>query len=629
MPTVKLAGGRQVATAALPDARKTAHESDLSTGAGLEDAKGRKWGQVAQLGQAVGQVAHVLGAEAIQMRAKAVDEANDVARLKWTNALHEWEQQTLYDPTAGALMLKGESALGVPEAVDASFTKLASDVAAGLSTDTQRLQFAKDKEQFGSSVAIQVRRHVATEMQTFRGNQLQARVVNGKNAAITNALDPRRVGIELATTIDDMKLHAPALGVPPEQVQQQIEALQNAVHVGVVERLLALDQTKKATAYFQEVKGDLTLTGEAIADLEHKLDTATTAQTGLSTAGKLWATLGPKSDVDPINLDTMETAAREQFADDPKALEATLHYLRERKAGVDAGRKEREDATSSAVWIKVSQGARLADVQRMPEFLALPGRAQAQVSNSIVDRAASRANQAYYEEGRAASREGREQTGKERKGWARYWELNDPTTLTRQSDAALNAMRGDLGDDHVNRLLTQKRALDKGEEAVRAATIDDDLFKTTAMSAGLDAYSPKTDAEKSDLGQLKNTVETAIDAEQRQTGKALTRDRKQTITREIVDTKVRLSEWGRDPTRVAALVSNADDRDRAYVPLADVPAVALAQYLNYARSLNPSTQRLPDAEIRTRFAERIQRAYARRVLGGTLAEIQAIIQGQE
>jgi len=183
---------------------------------------------------------------------------------------------------------------------------------------------------------------------------------------------------------------------------------------------------------------------------------------------------------------------------------------------------------------------------------------------------------------------------------------------------------------YVNRLMTKKRALTKSADAVHSASIDEDLFKTTAQAAGLNPYGEKLSAdEKADLGQLRNAVESAIDAEQRSTGKAIGRDRKQQIMRELTDQRVMLNTWGRDREKIAATVVNSDDRQTAYVPIGKVPPAALGQYFNYIRSVSPAAQGMTDDQIRTRFEDRLQRAYARRMIGGSTQEIQAILTGQD
>jgi hypothetical protein len=355
----------------------------------------------------------------------------------------------------------------------------------------------------------------------------------------------------------------------------------------------------------------------------------------LDASEELWATLGPQGDADPIQLDKMETEARERFSDTPEVMKLTIGMLRERKAGVDASRREREEQTTGALWARASEGASLRDLTAMPEFLAAPGRLQAQLVDYMNNRAytaearaAARAARAESEEGRAFTRENRRQQQIERAGWAKYWELSDPSKLKDMNDNQLNMLRGELGDDHVNRLFDQKRKQSAGADKVHAATIDDDLFKTTANAAGLPAYDAKSEADKAMLGQLKNAVETAIDVEQQQTGKPITRDRKEQIMRGIVDQRVMLDTWFKDPERIAAVV-RPEDRAKAYVPIAQIPPRRLGSVLNYLRGMAPQLQGWTDAQLRQRYEDRIQRAYAHQVLGASAGEIAAILEGKD
>lgn len=624
MPTVRTYGTRRVAFDPLPDVRRTAAETSLSTGVGVEEAKAQKAQAIGGFGRQLGQVGQQFAAIALDEKRKA-DEA---ALLEADNALARWENARMYHPQSGALMVRGKEAQGLPEEIGGEYEKAADEIAGTLKTPEQRAAFAKLRAKRGIDVDLTLRRHVYGEMRSFYADELKGFVENSTNAAIANANDPRRIGDELNKIEQAITRGGPRVGLSPEQTEAALGAARTQIHTGVVHRLISENKDKQARAYFEGVK-DQVVTGEARAQLEQQLDIATTQGDGLRTAEALWSQMGPKSDAAPIELDKMETAAREKYADDPKTLKATIDFLRERKAGVDASRREREETTAGTVWIAASQGATLSQVTRMPDFLKLPGRSQAQVTDYIVSRNEREANRALAAEGRAFTAGQRAEALKEKKGWARYWEQSQPAVLAQTSENALQAMRGELGDDHVNRLLTQKRAIMKSDDTVRAATIDDDLFKTTAQSAGLDAYSPKTDDERSALGQLKNAVETAIDLEQQRVGKALTREQKQVIMHRITDQKVMLNRWFTDPEAIAAMVTNPADRAAAYVPIAKVPPQTLAQYLNYARSLSPQMSKLSDAEVSSRFRDRIQRAYALRVLGGSRAEIEAAMKGEE
>lgn len=633
MPTVTY-GPRKVVTAALPGVRKTAAETEASTGVGVDQARGAKWGAIAQVGHTVGELGRVIGQEAITAKAEAAQFAHDVALVEADNKIAAWELDKVHGPQ-GALSKQGKAAMGTPEAIGDAYTAFVGEIAQSLGTDRQRLDFAKLASNRQQAMDLTLRRHVNQEMTAYAAGELDASVKLAQNDAIANAQDPARVGRALDNAVGVIALLGPSTGMGPDAIKVAVAQTRSATHVGVIENLLATKQTMQARAYFAEAREQIH--GAAIPKLEAMITAANVQTAGLHTAEDIWTKLGPKGESDPINLDTMETEARTRYADDPETLESTIRFLRERKAGVDAGRKDREEANTGALWVAVSKGASLADLSQSPAFLAAPGKLQAQLMDSIVSRAEHEANRRYADEGRAAAAESRAYTreqradaAKEKAGWVRYWELSEPASLAKMTDAQINAQRGTLGDDHANRLLTQKRALGKSEDAVRAATIDDDLFKTTAQSAGIDAYSPKTDDQKTELGQLRNAVETAIDVAQQAKGKLLSRDEKATVMHTIIDRKVMLDRWLTDPEKVAATVVKPEDRAVAYVPIAKIPALPLGQYLNYVRGLTADTQRMTESELKARFGPRIQRAYALRLLGGvTTPQLEAILQGKE
>lgn len=632
MPTVSTYGGRKVATERIPGVRKTAAETPTSEGAGLEEARAGKFGALARFGGTVAAVGEEAYKQANIVKQEEARKADELVLLARGNELDSFVNKTLYDPQSGALTVKGEASLGLSQRVGDEFEKFSGQIAQRLTSDRQRLAFERMRAQGRQHLDLTLEQHTFSEMQRFAGQELQAKVTNKVNEAMTYATQPQRIGAALNEALDSIRRFGPQIGMGPEEIKKRIDATTTQVHSGVIDQLLAQGHAKAAGIYFEETRGQIN--GEAIAGIEKAIDTADTAQLGLKTATDLWTAHGPKGDTDPINLDVMEDAAREKFSDDPKALEATIRFLRERKAGVDASRQDRAEATSGAVWVAASKGVSLDQISRMPEFLKLPGKAQAQVSDYIVGHANQAESRAAAAESRAYTRDLRAASKKEQQGWARYWDLSTPATLDATSENALQSLRGELGDEHVNRLLTQKRALAKSENVVREATIDSDLFNVTAESAGLDPYGKKsqqTDAERAELGYLKNAVETAIDVEQQKKGGILSRDEKQKVMRAITDQRVLITHnwFAADRQHVAATITNPDDRAKAYVPVTKIPPALLAQSLNYVRGLNSQTQQMPDGELQRRFIDRIQRAYALRLLGATRAEMEAVLQGTD
>lgn len=622
---------RRVAVSALPGARRTAAETATSRGADLAQARGegsaRVWEAVSRAAAPIER----MGQEMFrQIQIEERQKANEVALLAARNKLSEWKNRALYDPQNGAFTKKGADSMTVPEDIGADFDKTADEITASLGTDEQKAAFARMLAEERENVDLSVRRHVFQEMQTYRAGELKSTVANASNAATLAADDPREVARQIAIGVEAIKTNAPRLGSGPEETEEQVRAFQSATHVGVIRNLATQGKDKQAKAYFEEAVARGEISGDQKDDVQAMLETASTQGEGLRSAREIWAQFGPKGDKDPIEFDKMEEEVARRYGDDPKQYAATMAFLKERKAAIDVARKEREETIGGNLWRAAASGSSLEAIQRMPEYLEAPGRVQAQITDYIVGKLERQASRAAAEESRAFTAEQRGQARKERKGWGRFWELSNPQTLSKMSDNQLEMLRGELGDDHVNRLHEMKRRATEPAN-LREATVDDDAFKVAAQKRGLDAFDPDDD-EKVQLGQLRDAVETQIDAEQRAAGnKEISRERKDQIIAEIMDKRVSVTTWGglSSEERIAATVQNPNDRAKAFVPIAKMPEQVIASYLNYARSLSPALQRMGDKELRDRLASRMQRAYGLRLLGASGDEIRAALKGND
>lgn len=637
MPVVQTYGPQKADLAPLPGVRKTAAETPASLGAGVAQAEGQQADVLAGIGRQGMQIA---ASEYEKLQQQSRDDADQAARLDWQNKLANFEKDTINDPEHGVLTVNGIDAMGLPPRVTDAYNKLADSIASVLSNDRQRMAFAKDRQERGQSIDLQVLRHVDQQVKTYHANELDATVKGAQELAISKAQDPHGAGLELQRGADALVTSGPKLfGWGPEETRQKVQDFYSRAHVGIVENLIDNQKIDAARLYYQDAKDGIN--GDQRGRLEKALELAGTTQAGLDTATTIWQQLGPKDDDAPINLDQMENAALDKFKNQPEAYRATVGFLREKKAAVDASRQDRAQQISGDVWLAASQGQSLQQIRQMKAFRDLPPRAQVQVQDYMIGRmehaaniAAADENRAYLHESRIYTMEQRQQAEKERAGWSRYWDASRPEVLDQTSEGALQSMRGDLGDDLVNRLLTQKRALVKGEETVRAVTLDDAMFKTIANSAGVKAYpgpgAPLSEDEKAQLGQLQDVVKAAIDREQVARGKTLGREEKQKLMQGIVDQKVMLDYWWpfSDQAKVAALVTG-EERGIAYVPMAQIPASALTQALTYIRQVDANMKGKSDDDVRKTYTDRIQRAYARRLTGGTRAEMEAVLQGKQ
>jgi hypothetical protein len=274
MPTVRTYGGSKVETEALPGARLTAAQTPLSEGAGLGEAEEQRGQAFEKLGAGVTKV----GDTALTLEDQATKRANDIAVLNAESQLSTWENGQVYDPQNGALTKTGNAAFGLPETLGNAFSDKADEISNGLNNDDQRYAFEKIKLQHGQNLDLLLQRHVAQESRRYEGQELASSIENHTQAAIANAMDPRRVGVELQTIVDNIQTHGTNLGYGPEQLKQAIDDSRSKVHVGVIEQMLSAEQPQAAQVYFDEVNKEGQINGDQIARIEKALKEGTIRQ---------------------------------------------------------------------------------------------------------------------------------------------------------------------------------------------------------------------------------------------------------------------------------------------------------------------------------------------------------------
>lgn len=239
---------RQVGLDALPGVRLTAAETPEAEGAGVAEAQ-------AQEGQAlagVGAKTAALGEEYFgKIEEEGRRQGDEIAVLNATKQLG----QTRSDLDLKAKATRGADANGVPDMVEGEFNDSADKIGNALTNPTQKIAFAKVRQSMWMQLNDTVTTHVASQIQQYQGQELQAAVDNSRNFAGQNATNPVIIGQELQRTRSLIQTHARDLGFGPEETQKQIDAAVSAIHVDVLNNLIAQNQTKAAKTYFEEATG--------------------------------------------------------------------------------------------------------------------------------------------------------------------------------------------------------------------------------------------------------------------------------------------------------------------------------------------------------------------------------------
>lgn len=519
MPTVQAYGNRKVATEAIPGVRRQSAETNASAGVDLANAQARTDEAAAGLGATAAGVGIAITRDVRTAQDEERHRADQVAVFNAENQLAEWENKRLYDPQQGALGIKGQAALALPEQVGGEFQDLAGKVADGLTTPRQKEAFARVSLQRQRNLDLTLRRHTYQEMQTFEGNVLQATVENARNEAIQNATDPRRVGMALDRAVTAIKASGPRLGLPPEQVQEQVDAATSATHVGVIGQLLATDQTKTASIYFDETKSQIK--GEALAHIEKALE-----------EGRLRKDSQQKADA-IIGAGGTLTQQREKARaiDDPKLRDEVTQRIEHEAAVSERAAREQEAATLRGVYDVLDQTH---DVSRIPVpvWAGMDGSA----------RSAARSYADHLAKGVAVETDFPTYYGLMQKA------ANEPEAFATEN---LLKYRATIGDTELKQLTTMQGAIVKGEHAKADAAglsgfrTNDQILTDSLHEYGITAGGKdQTPADKAAIAELRRRLDRDLAAQEALTGKKPTNvDRQSALDKILSVSKTTPGSW--------------------------------------------------------------------------------------
>ncbi len=341
---------RQVAPTALPGVRRTAAETAASRGAGVFEAeaglaltRGRNaqvtGNAIAGFGDTVARAGAVLG----QIAMAEQQRADEVALMDADNKLSAWERKRLYDPQGGALAAKGRDSFGLPESVAGEFEKVAGEIESGLGTERQRRAFQRVKSNRSAQIDLTLRRHVLGEMQAYEAGELKAYVDNSLSDMAANASDPRRAGFELAKAVDAVQRSGPRLGLGPEQIEAQVDAVRTKGHIGVIEALISQGQPGAARAYFEEAKEQIN--GESITRVEKALREGTIRKQSQEIVDKIVAEGGTLT----------EQRNKAKAIEDPDVRDSVTQRLEHEALVREREQREREETTLRGVYAVVEE----------------------------------------------------------------------------------------------------------------------------------------------------------------------------------------------------------------------------------------------------------------------------------
>lgn len=449
---------------------------------------------------------------------------------------------------------------------------------------------------YGSALQFENR-----ELERSRGEALEGAI--SAEVGRGSAGGPNAAAASAGIITEMVQKYGATTGKPPEWIAQQTLRSTTALHANVISNLMQTDPTA-AKQYFEANKGQID--GARHDEIGARINQVSASTEGDTTAGRIWSEIGPKTDLQPVELDKLEQAARDAYPNDPARRDAALQGLRARAQAFEHAERQRASANTNAVFGMLDQGRSLAQLRATPEWNALPEKDQRQIKLSIESEQATLESRAAAREQRAYTAEQRRQHNLMLQNGDAYLRASDPEVLIRSTRDEVIATRAIFGQEGAQHLLNKWESLQK-PGALSDAKIDSDQFNVYAQQLGLNPNKKLDDKEKDLLITVKNRVETVLSQAQVQKGRALTREEKDKLIQTEMARTVTVagSWWGSDT--VPLLKITPEQSKRIVVPEKDRQQIVQALQALYKETGN-AMYAPTEENLKAMYLNRVQRA---------------------
>lgn len=569
------------------------------------------------------------GEEAQQLMTVAVQAGRAQDRLDTTVVEDAWNKykDAALEATAGkdgVLNTKGENAVkGDLLKVSGERLRTARDAIEENLSPEQRVRFAPRAAATDTQVKSHVYSHIANQSQVYDKQVIDASV---DTAIAQLQLSPGDTNLFTTTAlplIRQIEAYGKTHGVPAEAVKVTRDAVVDQLWTARINAALAADDTTAASNLFKAAKlginivdqegvgrGDLKMSVPAQLKNAPHMKAVETAAKGMSLADEAQAAF-PTTDINqPFRIKEMDAFIRDKYKGDPDAIVAARHELSSRMQLVNAEQTEVKASNFAAIdqafWVGKKT---LPQLMAMPQWSNLTGTEQGHFIKTIDD-------YGYQQQQRRRADVQWQESEIGRQGWAKTYEyLLDPDRTANTSDAQIIALAPQIGRANVDQIMTYKRQLEKPDKVI-AARMDNDTFKLLADENGFKASAPPAQRNSDDnkrLVALHAAVNQAVQLKANALKRPLTIEESTAEMRTVLDRRVMVDEWGRDPSRPAVTIL-PNEVEKVYVPIADVPAPFASEAIRYMKSKGRIPQNMSEPVAREKYGDTIGKAYGARLV---------------
>lgn len=191
------------------------------------------------------------------MAKAAKNRADAVALMEAQRKLDKWENDNIYDPSAGALSRRGKEAIGLPDKYDKEWETGASEVWDSLANDEQRSAFEKMADSRRQTVKRTLMQHERSQLDSYAKEQSEAAVQSSLNRAVQYSAYPEIVDSAISQAQGVIRMNGKMNGLPDEAIKNQELEVESKARMGVL-NVLADQSPATAAKYFETFQSRMT-----------------------------------------------------------------------------------------------------------------------------------------------------------------------------------------------------------------------------------------------------------------------------------------------------------------------------------------------------------------------------------
>lgn len=238
-------------------------------------------------GLALGQAALGLAGQVFQ---KSQEDADQAALIKAESELSDWKLGTMFNPENGVYSRKGGNALDITNQTLPEFDKQVERLGSSLTNDRQKARWQQITSSQRNSLNSELNRYEYGERQNYYDEADKASINSAAAGATSYYQDPGQVAYYQNKGARVIVANGQRKGLPPEAIEQNVQAFNSNLAVGVIDRMVS-DDPLKAQQYYATASAAM-LPDDRVK-VEKVLGTAIRQQVGSEMARSLYSTGTP------------------------------------------------------------------------------------------------------------------------------------------------------------------------------------------------------------------------------------------------------------------------------------------------------------------------------------------------